>query len=207
MIAILTLSPFLIAPAAFLCGRWPRLGAVFAIWPAILAIYFGALIQPAASGPIRSSIPWAESLGLTLSFYADGLGLIFAALVAGIGALIVLFSTRYFEGDARAGRFQAILFTFMGSMLGVVLSDNLFALYVFWELTAFTSFLLIGFDQERAEARRSAIQALVVTGTGGRRRNWHESKFVFLSKRICNQMAYPPLCTRNVCIRGNLENT
>ena len=60
------------------------------------------------------------------------------------------FSSRYFEGDPRAGRFLATLFAFMGSMLGVVLADNIFALFVFWELTGFTSFLLIGFDQERA---------------------------------------------------------
>ena len=84
-----------------------------------------------------------------------------------VGALIVLFSSRYFDGDPRAGRFLATLFAFMGSMLGVVLADNMFALFVFWELTGFTSFLLIGFDQERAQSRSSAIQAFVVTGTGG----------------------------------------
>ena len=55
----------------------------------------------------------------------------------------------------------------MGSMLGVVLSDNLFALFVFWELTGFTSYLLIGFEHERQEARRAALQALLVTGAGG----------------------------------------
>ena len=55
----------------------------------------------------------------------------------------------------------------MGSMLGVVLSDNLIALFVFWELTGFTSYLLIGFEHERQEARRAALQALLVTGAGG----------------------------------------
>ena len=102
-----------------------------------------------ASGPVTSSLPWAESLGLTLSFFGDGLSLLFAIVITAIGALIVLFSSRYFEGDPRAGRFLATLFAFMGSMLGVVLADNIFALFVFWELTGFTSFLLIGFDQER----------------------------------------------------------
>ena len=119
------------------------------------------------SGPVTSSLPWAESLGLTLSFFGDGLSLLFAIIITAIGALIVIFSSRYFDGDPRAGRFLATLFAFMGSMLGVVLADNLFALFVFWELTGFTSFLLIGFDQERAQSRSSAIQAFVVTGAGG----------------------------------------
>jgi multicomponent Na+:H+ antiporter subunit A len=168
MLGYLTLSPFLIALLAIWAGRRSRRAAALAIWPAILAIYFGTSIgSVAASGPLKTSIPWAEALGLTLSFNADGLALLFAAVIAGIGALIVLFSSSYFGGDARAGRFQATLFAFMGSMLGVVLSDNLFALFVFWELTGFTSFLLIGFDQERADSRRSALQALIVTGTGG----------------------------------------
>jgi len=65
------------------------------------------------------------------------------------------------------GRFHVALFAFMGSMLGVVLSDNLILLFVFWELTGFTSYLLIGFEHERPEARRAATQALIVTGGGG----------------------------------------
>jgi multicomponent Na+:H+ antiporter subunit A len=116
---------------------------------------------------VKAELPWAPSLGLTLSFYADGLGLLFAVLIAGIGSLIVVFSDGYFEGQSGGGRFQAALFAFMGSMLGVVLADNLVALFVFWELTSFTSFLLIGFENEKPEARSAAIQAFVVTGTGG----------------------------------------
>ena len=168
MLAIITLSPFVIAPLALWLARYPRLAAGFAVLPAILAIIFGSMVGTvAASGPVTSAFPWAESLGLTLSFYADGLSLLFATLITAIGALIVLFSSRYFEGDPRAGRFLATLFAFMGSMLGLVLANNLFALFVFWELTGFTSFLLIGFDQELEKSRRSAIQAFVITGTGG----------------------------------------
>jgi multicomponent Na+:H+ antiporter subunit A len=168
MLAILTLSPFLIMLVALWLGRYPRLTAWFAVWPAILAIFFAGMMRTVvASGPVTSSLPWAESLGLTLSFYGDGLSLLFAIMIAAIGALIVLFSSRYFDRDPRTGRFLATLFAFMGSMLGVVLADNIFALFVFWELTGFTSFLLIGFDQERTQSRSSAIQALVVTGTGG----------------------------------------
>ena len=168
MLTLLTLSPFLIVPVALWLGRYSRVAAWFALWPAILAISFAGMMRATVtSGPVTSSLPWAESLGLTLSFFGDGLSLLFAIIITAIGALIVIFSSRYFDNDPRAGRFLATLFAFMGSMLGVVLADNLFALFVFWELTGFTSFLLIGFDQERAPSRSSAIQAFVVTGAGG----------------------------------------
>jgi multicomponent Na+:H+ antiporter subunit A len=141
---------------------------LLAIWPAGLALYFGyLLLSVSASKPVEVSLPWAASLGLTLSFLADGLSLLFALLITGIGTLIVVFSSWYFDGDSRSGQFQATLFAFMGSMLGVVLSNNLLALFAFWELTGFTSFLLIGFDKEKAAARTSAIQAFIVTGAGG----------------------------------------
>ena len=74
---------------------------------------------------------------------------------------------RYLADHPQAGRFYASLFAFMGSMLGVALSDNILTLFVFWELTGFTSFLLIGFEHERADARAAALQALIVTGAGG----------------------------------------
>jgi multicomponent Na+:H+ antiporter subunit A len=169
MLPFLALSPFLLIPAAAWLGKQrARWSSLLAIWPAALALYFGyLLLSVSATQPIEVSLPWAESLALTLSFLADGLSLVFAILITGIGSLIVVFSSRYFDGDPRSGKFQATLFAFMGSMLGVVLSNNLLVLFVFWELTGFTSFLLIGFDSEKAAARASAIQAFVVTGTGG----------------------------------------
>ena len=121
----------------------------------------------AMRGPITVSVPWVPSLGLSLSFRLDGLSLLFATLITGIGTLVVLYAARYLEKHHHAGRFQVSLFAFMGSMLGVVLSDNFIALFVFWELTGFTSYLLIGFEHERLEARRAALQALLVTGAGG----------------------------------------
>ncbi|HYI96827.1 MAG TPA: hydrogen gas-evolving membrane-bound hydrogenase subunit E [Bryobacteraceae bacterium] len=166
---LIALSPFLLAPLAVAGGRLPaRWSALLAIWPAALAVYFGFLLQSVATtGPIKSSLPWAPSLALELSFYADGLSLLFAVIITAIGSLVLLFSASYFNNDPSAGRFFGALFAFMGSMLGVVLADNLLALFVFWELTGFTSFLLIGFNHDRKEARASAIQALLVTGTGG----------------------------------------
>jgi multicomponent Na+:H+ antiporter subunit A len=102
-----------------------------------------------------------------LSFRFDGLSTLFAILVAAVGTLIVVYAAQYLEEHPEAGRFNVMLFAFMGSMLGLVLSDNVIALFVFWELTGFTSYLLIGFDHDKPEPRRAATQALLVTGGGG----------------------------------------
>jgi multicomponent Na+:H+ antiporter subunit A len=165
----LIVSPFVVAVvAAWLVNRFPRRADILAVWPALLAVLFSAELRRAVSDRGRLvELAWAPSLGLSLSFNLDGLGLLFAVLVAGIGALVVLFASRYLEGHAQAGRFYASLFAFMGAMLGIVLSDNLLTVFVFWELTGFTSFLLIGFDHERSAARAAALQALIVTGGGG----------------------------------------
>ena len=169
MIGVLILSPFVLAVlAAWLVGRRPHRAGLLAVWPALMAVRFGGEMRRAmAGGGHVVELPWAPSLGLSLSFNLDGLGLLFALLITGIGALIVLYASRYLEGHAQAGRFYASLFAFMGAMLGVVLSNNILTLFVFWELTGFTSYLLIGFDHERAAARAAALQALIVTGAGG----------------------------------------
>ena len=110
---------------------------------------------------------WAPSLGVSLSFLIDGLSLTFALLISGIGVLIFAYSNSYLAGHAQFARFALFLFAFMIAMLGLVLSDNLIGLFVFWELTTFTSYLLIGFGHETAKGRRSALQALLVTVAGG----------------------------------------
>ena len=163
------LSPFVVAIlAAWFVSRFPHRAGMLAAWPALLAVVFGNEMRRAVSeGGRLIEQAWAPSLGLSLSFNLDGLGLLFAILITGIGALIVLYASRYLESHAHAGRFYASLFAFMGAMVGVVLSNNILTLFVFWELTGFTSYLLIGFEHERAEARRAALQALIVTGAGG----------------------------------------
>ncbi|RYF37562.1 MAG: Na(+)/H(+) antiporter subunit A, partial [Comamonadaceae bacterium] len=110
---------------------------------------------------------WGGLHGLRLSFRLDGLSMTFALAIAGIGAFILVYSGQYLAGHAHRGRFLSFMLIFMGAMQGLVLSDNLVALYVFWELTSVASFLLIGFDASRMAARRAAIQALVITTIGG----------------------------------------
>ena len=169
MIAFLVLSPFILAiPAAWLVRRFPRQAGMLAVWPAVLAVLMaGEWLSAVSTGSRVVELRWAPSLLLSLSFNLDGLGLLFATLITGIGALVVLYASRYLEGHSQASRFYASLFAFMGAMLGVVLSDNVLTLFVFWELTGFTSYLLIGFEHERAAARAAALQALIVTGGGG----------------------------------------
>jgi multicomponent Na+:H+ antiporter subunit A len=163
------LSPFLALPlVGWLGGRRTPRAFLPALVPAALTAYFAAaLLRVGSSGPFSISASWAPALNLSLSFRFDGLSTLFATLVAAVGTLVVVYAAAYLDRRPDAGRFTVVLFAFMGSMLGLVLSDNVILLFVFWELTGFTSYLLIGFEHERPEARRAATQALLVTGGGG----------------------------------------
>ncbi|HSQ71353.1 MAG TPA: proton-conducting transporter membrane subunit, partial [Rubrivivax sp.] len=97
----------------------------------------------------------------------DGLAWLFALLITGIGALVVLYAAWYLDPADPAPRFFTFLLLFMGAMLGVVLADNLILLVLFWELTSLSSFLLIGFWHGRTDARQGARMALTITGAGG----------------------------------------
>ena len=143
-------------------------GWILAALPAGLACYFATLLFSLAPGEaILVSQPWLPSIGITLSFRADGLGLLFAVIISGVGALVTIYAGGYLAGHRDLGRLYAYLMAFMASMLGVVLADNLVLLFVFWELTSLTSYFLIGFHHDRADSRASALQALLVTGGGG----------------------------------------
>jgi len=138
------------------------------VLPASLFFYFLGFVPGVAAGnDYATSFVWIETWGINLSFHLDGLSLVFAILITGIGALIIFYTGGYLKGHPHQGRFYGFMLAFMGSMLGLVLADNLIALFVFWELTSVTSFLLIGFDHSRERARRAAIQALFVTAGGG----------------------------------------
>jgi multicomponent Na+:H+ antiporter subunit A len=167
---LLLLAPFGAALLATTISREAgrAAGWILAIVPAALFVALISTVPEVAAGrPVKLSIDWVPALDLRFSFLIDGLGLVFALLITGIGTFVVLYSGSYLEGHKHRGRFLAFMLLFMGAMLGLVLSDSLVGLFVFWELTSVTSFLLIGFDHEREAARRGAIQALVITGIGG----------------------------------------
>ena len=123
--------------------------------------------QVTDSGVVRWSVPWIPQLGLAVHLRMDGYAWIFAALVTVIGALIVLYARYYMSPADPVPRFFAFLLAFMGAMLGIVLSGNLIQLVLFWELTSFTSFMLIAYWYHRDEARRGAAMALLITAFGG----------------------------------------
>lgn len=103
-----------------------------------------------------------------MSFRLDGLALLFGLfLVAGVGVAIAIYTGYYFEGDEHQGYFYSLLFLFMASMLGLVWSDNLLCLFVFWEGTSITSDPLIAFKTTSKEAKEGGRRALIVTGLGG----------------------------------------
>ena len=144
---------------------WDGLIVIIAL---ALTLFFGSKVpQVAQDGPIRIVYEWIPSLKVQLSFMIDGLGLLFALIICGAGTFVALYSGAYLAGHEQLGRFRLYLTLFMLSMVGLVLSDNLVALFVFWELTTITSYLLIGFDHKTENGRRSARQALLVTGGGG----------------------------------------
>ena len=110
---------------------------------------------------------WVPELGLTAGFRLDGLALMFGFLITGIGLLIILYGHHYLRDEDSWGKLYTLLMVFMAAMLGIVLSDNLLLLVVFWELTSVSSFLLVGYWGHRADARAGARMALAVTGGGG----------------------------------------
>ena len=117
--------------------------------------------------PVVESVEWVPQIGLDLDLRLDGFALLMGLLVTGIGVLVFTYSIVYFTHERAVGRMAGLLVAFAGAMLGLVLSDGLLTLFVFWELTSITSFLLIGFDDRSAAARTAAVRALLVTGAGG----------------------------------------
>ncbi len=118
-------------------------------------------------GPTQT-LAWVPSLGLDLTFRLDTLSWLLVLMVGGIGAAVLVYSSRYFSSRSRdLGRFAAVLLGFAGAMFGLVTSENLIQLYIFWELTTVFSYLLIGHYTERATSRRAAMKAILVTTLGG----------------------------------------
>ncbi|MEX2655939.1 MAG: proton-conducting transporter membrane subunit, partial [Balneolales bacterium] len=128
-----------------------------------MAQYFGGVLDE----PLRSSLEWNSYFNLRLDFYLDGLSLLFALMITGIGTLIYFYAAYYMKVTDHYSRFFIFLTVFMASMLGLVLADNLLSIIVFWEMTSITSFMLIGYNHEKESARYAALQGLLVTAAGG----------------------------------------
>ena len=150
-------------PAARRRSAWIAGAAAVAATALVLAA------APAVFGGevLRFGVPWLPALGLDFGLRLDGLAWLFALLITGIGALVVLYAAWYLDPADPAPRFFTFLLLFMGAMLGVVLADNLILLVLFWELTSLSSFLLIGYWHGRSDAREGARMALTITGAGG----------------------------------------
>lgn len=117
--------------------------------------------------PHHASLPWIPSLHVQFAISVDGLSFVFLALICGIGTLIFIYASKYLQSDPHLGRFYAYLLLFTGSMLGLVLADDIILLFICWELTSVSSYLLIAWNHEKPEARKAALTALLVTGGGG----------------------------------------
>jgi multicomponent Na+:H+ antiporter subunit A len=149
-------------------ARHDRLGYGVALIPAALFVFLLVLTPEIVSGNTLSlSFPWVPSLGVEFSLFVDGLSLIFGLIITLIGALVVLYAGAYLAGNKQIKRFYLYILIFMLAMLGVVFSRNLITMFVFWELTSISSYLLIGFYHEKEASRKAALQALLVTAGGG----------------------------------------
>jgi multicomponent Na+:H+ antiporter subunit A len=170
-VTALLLLHLIAAVLAPLLVRWWGRQAFLAL-ALVPAAAFGWVLAQLATvtggDEVRETTAWVPTLDLQISLRLDALSLTLALLVTGVGALVLLYCSRYFEpGDDGVGRFAGTLTAFAGSMLGLVLADDLLLLYVFWELTTVFSFLLIGGGGTRLAARRAASQALILTTAGG----------------------------------------
>ncbi|EJF08406.1 proton-conducting transporter membrane subunit, partial [Pontibacter sp. BAB1700] len=164
------LAGFLLAFAAPMLYRW--LGkwvyVPMALLPLSIFIYLLTLAPAVLGGNNLGEVQqWAPSLNINLHFFLDGLSLLFALLITGFGTLIMIYAGGYLKGHPLLGRFYLYLTLFMTAMLGLVLAGNIISLFIFWELTSISSYLLIGFGHDKETSRSSALQALLVTGLGG----------------------------------------
>ena len=145
------------------------------------AFYLAALLPVAAfilaavqtpfivsGGVLFETYSWIPALGIELSMRMDTLGWVMALIVTGVGALVMLYCRWYFRGKTEGvGQFSAVLLAFAGAMYGLVLTDDLIVLVMFWEVTSVLSYLLIGYYHRRGASRRAALQALLVTSWAG----------------------------------------
>ncbi|MCQ9300594.1 Na+/H+ antiporter subunit A [Staphylococcus hyicus] len=165
---ILPLIFALLIPVLYRFYKRVHLGWFVLPIPVVLFVYFLTYLQPTMSGHYeKASATWMPQIGMNFDIYVDGLGLLFSLLITGIGSLVVLYSISYLSRSEQLGNFYCYLLMFMSAMLGVVLSDNLLILYLFWELTSFSSFLLISFWRHKEKSLYGAMKSMIITVFGG----------------------------------------
>ncbi|WP_374976312.1 Na+/H+ antiporter subunit A [Microbacterium trichothecenolyticum] len=169
---LLVLGAFAVVPV-LLPWLVARIGArafyVAAILPIAGFLYAAVLTPQVLAGDIPfETYAWIPPLGINLSMRMDTLSWLMTLVVTGVGALVMIYCRWYFRGKTEnLGQFAAVLLAFAGAMYGLVLTDDLVVLVMFWEVTSVLSYLLIGYYNKRAASRRAALQALLVTTLGG----------------------------------------
>ncbi len=157
-----TLAPFIYKPLKDYFG-W-----IAATFPLYMFISFLSRYREIADGNIiKESVEWIPSLGINFTFLLDGLSLTFVLIITLIGVVVFMYAGAYMKDYEHTNRFYVYIGIFMTSMIGLVISDNMITMFVFWELTSISSYLLIGFNHHKETSRRLALQALLVTGGGG----------------------------------------
>ena len=147
--------------------RLTRMSWLLALAPFnAFSLFLGMTLAVILSGPLQWRVTWLPTYNWQLGFYFDNLSALFALLVTFIGTLIVIYAGQYFKGDQKAWRFLTYLLIFMGSMLGLVMAGDVLTLFIFWEGTSVTSYLLIAYKYQDPDARYGAFRALFITGGG-----------------------------------------
>lgn len=170
MLFVLTLLPFVFSFFLIALHKFigTKLGWLVLPIPIIIFLLYAKMLpQTLAGETISTSLPWIPILGISLSFTINGLSIFFALLISFVGILVILYSIYYLSKRERLVNFYVFLLLFMGAMLGVVTANNLMLLYLFWELTSLSSFLLIGFWFEKERSCYGAQKALLLTVAGG----------------------------------------
>ncbi len=159
------MAPF--AASIIIAVLYPYLEDLSAYLGAFSAVISLVSVYKMYGSTFTFSIEWLPSLGLNLAFYSDGLALMMATLASGIGILVFIYSMYYMEHSSRKRKYYTVLTAFMGSMIGLVFSSNLFLLFLFWELTSICSFLLISHHQAASEAVYASRKSLLITVGSG----------------------------------------
>ena len=164
------LSPFILAMLVPLLSKvlGKKIGWLVSLLPLTIFIWFAMQLPKVMNGEaVTVFYEWIPSMGINFSLYLDGLSLLFGFLIAGIGFAVVIYSIFYLCAKENLTNFYVFILLFMGAMLGVVTSNNLVLMYLFWELTSFSSFLLIGFWYYKERSRYGAQKSMLITVMGG----------------------------------------